>query len=303
MRNAMRNLNLAAIAVLICLLPQGWAHGADPSPTAAPAVEPGVVDANTRAPVNQVIKATFALPGIVANVSVNEGDHVKAGQIMAKQDDRQDVAELQRIQIEADSTSKIENYVLDQKVKQVQLDRLKKLHDEDHAASPYEVEQAQLDVELAQTQVDLGKLEHEQKKLDALKQKIKVELMQLVSPIDGIVEKRNINPGEMASADPQNHDGSIVVVQNDPLWVEMNLPTAAARQLQMGQVLPVKYNWETEWNSAKIVFFAPEANAQSDTQLVRLLLPNPSGINSGNHIQVKLPEKAAALAVSDAGNP
>jgi RND family efflux transporter MFP subunit len=297
----MRNLNLAAMAVLLSLLPQGWAHGADPTPSSA-APEPGVVDANTRTPVDHVVKATFALPGLVSEVLVKEGDHVKAGQVMAKQDDRQDVAELQRIQIEANSNAKIENYIADQGIKRVQLDRMTKLQTE-HVAAPSEVEQAQLDVELAKTQVDLAKVEHDQKQLDLKKQQIKVQLMQLVSPIDGIVEKRNINPGEMASADPQNHEGSIVVVQNSPLWIEMNLPTAAARQLQVGQVLPVKYSWETAWNSAKIIYFAPEANAQSDTQLVRLLMDNPSGDNSGNHIQVKLPEKAAALAAADAGNP
>ena len=301
MRNVLRKLGLGAAVAVLCALP---AVGADSAGTAAPgAVEPGVVDANTRPAQDHEIKATFALPGLVAEVYVKEGDHVKAGQIMAKQDDRQDAAELQRIQIEADSMAKIENYQLDQAIKQVQLDRMKKLHDDYHDAASSEVEQAQLDVELAKTQVDLGKLEHEQKKLDAKKQEIKVELMKLVSPIDGIVEKLNINPGEMASADPQNHDGSIVVVQNDPLWLEMNLSTAAAMQLQMGQVLPVKYSWETTWRSAKIVYFAPQADAKSDTQLVRLELANPSGATSGVHMQVKLPEKIAALAASDAGNP
>jgi multidrug efflux pump subunit AcrA (membrane-fusion protein) len=294
-------LGLAAAVAVLCALP---AVGAEPMGTAAPgAVEPGVVDANTRPAQDHEIKATFALPGLVSEVYVKEGDHVKAGQILAKQDDRQDAAELERIQIEADSMAKIENYQLDQAIKQVQLDRMKKLHDEYHDAASSEVEQAQLDVELAKTQVDLGKLEHEQKKLDAKKQEIKVELMKLVSPIDGIVEKLNINPGEMASADPQNHDGSIIVVQNDPLWVEMNLSTAAAMQLQMGQILPVKYSWENAWRTAKIIYFAPQADAKSDTQLVRLELDNPSGATSGVHMQVKLPEKIAALAASDAGNP
>jgi RND family efflux transporter MFP subunit len=273
--------------------------GADPVKTP----ETGIVDANTRPATDHEIKVTFAIPGLVSDVYVNEGDHVKAGQVLAKQDDRQDVAELQSLQMEADSTAEIDNYVVDQKIKQVQLDRMIKLQKGNDAA-PSEVEAAQLDVELAATQVALTKLKHEQKKLEAEKQKIKVELMQLTSPIDGIVEKRNINPGEIASADPQNHDGSLVIVQNDPLWVEMSLPTAAAMQLQMGQVLPVKYAWDTDWQSAKIIYFAPHADAKSDTQVVRMVLENPSGARSGVHMDVKLPDKVAALAAADAaGNP
>jgi RND family efflux transporter MFP subunit len=265
------------------------------------AADPGVVDANTRP--SMEAKVAFSQPGLVLEVNVNVGDHVKAGQILARQDDRQDVAELQRIQMEADSTAKIENYQADQAIKQVQLDRMKKLHDEDHDAAPSEVEAAQLDVELAKTQVDLAKLEHDQKNLDAQKQKIKVELMHLASPIDGIVESRNINPGEVAAADPQNHEGSIVIVRNDPLWIEMNVSTSAAMQLRVGDVLPVKYDWDKDWQSAKIIAFSPQADAKSDTQMVRLEMPNPTGIRSGVHMQVKLPDKIAAMAAAgDGGN-
>ncbi len=254
-------------------------------------------------------KLTFAAPGLVTDVLVNKGDHVKVGQVLAKQDDREDQAELQRITMEAKSMAKIENYQADQAVKQVQLDRKEKLLKIQQSGADAnlialsEVEEARLDLKLAKTQVDMTQLEHDQKGLDALKQQIKVDLEQLKSPIDGYVEKRNINPGEMAAADPQNHDGAIVVVQNDPLWVELRtLPASEAQMLKRGQILQVQYPGEAEWQSAKVIYIAPEADAGSDTQAVTLELPNPSGRDSGLQIQVKLPDNVAAVA-ADAGNP
>ena len=244
------------------------------------------------------VKLTFAAPGLVKDVFVNEGDHVKAGQVLAHQDDRQDQAELESASLEAKSQAKIDNYRTDEAVKKVQLDRKQKLLADGHLASEEEVEEAKLDVTLAHTQVQLADLEHAQKALDAQKLSVKVDQEQITSPLDGVVEKRNINPGEMASADPANRDGSIVVVQNDPLWAEMHLPTAQALQLHLGDSLQVRTpgaNWDPKV-TGKIIFFSPQADAASDTELVRLELPNPNSTPSGLQVQVKLPEKVAAVA-------
>ena len=116
--------------------------------------------------------------------------------------------------------------------------------------------------------------------------------MHIISPIDGIVEKLNIGEGEMA--DPQNRDGSILVGQWNPLWLEMHLPTAQASQLKMNQELPVKYDGG-QWQTAKIIFFE-KADAASDTGMVRLELANPLNVEPGLHMQVKLPENVTAVA-------
>jgi RND family efflux transporter MFP subunit len=306
MQNNRGRLILAAMLAAVCV--GGPVRGDDktaPAPVSpmTPAGDEKTVTALSRPSLET--KLTFAAPGLVKAVMVQEGDHVKAGQVLAQQDDRQDQADLTRAVVEANSVAKIENYQTDQRVKNVQLKRKEELlkgsgdGTDSQLISQSEVEEARLDVELAKTQVELAELEHTQKGLDAEKQKIKVDLEKLTSPIDGIVEKRNINPGEMASADPGNRDGSIVVVQNDPLWVEVHLPTAQALQLKLGQSLPVKYPNDPTWQPARIIFFSPQADAASDTELVRLELPNPSGMNSGLQVQVKLPGNVAAVAESN----
>lgn len=238
------------------------------------------------------LKLAFGAPGLVKDVPIREGDHVKVNQVLAQQDDRQDQAAYESAKREAESTAKIDYSIVDKGVKEVQLGRKQILLDKKNA-SPSEVEEAKLAVDLARTQIDLAKLEHEQKILDARRLEIRLEQMKIVSPIEGIVQKVNIGQGEMA--DPQNRDGAIVIVRNDPLWVEMHLPTSQALQLKLGDSLPVRYGGEKDWQDGKIIFFAPQADAGSDTELVRLEIPNPTGKASGLRMQVKLPERIAVV--------
>jgi len=161
-------------------------------------------------------------------------------------------------------------------------------------ASDLEVERAKLEVVIAGLKTRQAKQEQEQKKLEYERQAVKVELMKLTSPIDGVVARLNIKQGE--AVDPQNREGAIVVVLNDPLWIEVrDLPTRQATRLKLGQILKVRYTDATEqgWQDAKVIFFSPVADAASDTLLVRLELPNPSHTSAGLHLEVMLPEGIA----------
>jgi RND family efflux transporter MFP subunit len=238
-------------------------------------------------------KLSFAGPAVVMDILVKHGDHVKVGQVLAQQDDRQDQAALKSMQLEAESTLKIDYSTDDRDEKQLEYDRKEKMLKE-NVASVSEVDEARLAVDLAKTQIDLAVLEHSQKILDAQKQQFKVDGMKIISPIDGVVESLNIHPGEMA--DPQNRDGAITVVKNDPLWVVMHLPTTQSQQLKLGDAVQVKYSTDKDWQTAKIVFIKPQADAASDTQEVRAELANPNGKDSGLQVQVKLPNTVSAVA-------
>jgi RND family efflux transporter MFP subunit len=254
--------------------------------TAAPVTAIGITKPSRES------KLAFAAPGLVVDVGVKDGDVVTKDQILASQDSREDEIAYDSMKLEADSDEKIKYSVEDAASKRVKFKRVSEMFD-NHVASPSEVEEADLAVKLAEAQIALAELEHKQKIDDAKKQKVKVDLEQLRSPYDGIIEKILINPGEMA--DPQSRDGAIVVAQWDPLWVELHLPSSQAAQLKLGQTLQVKYDGG-DWQSAKVIFFE-HVDAASDTQMVRMEMPNPGNSKpAGLHILVKLPEKVVALA-------
>jgi multidrug resistance efflux pump len=227
---------------------------------------------------------------------------VKADQPLLVQDDRIEREKLTALEREAKSEARVEYARADLAVKQKVLER-KRSANTDNAAgggsgavfSQQEIEEAELNVQLGIAQVAVAELDFATKKAEAAQQQIKVELMQLKSPIEGTVETIEVGPGEMA--DPSKPNGAVVVVRNDPLWVEFHAPTDDALQLKKGQVLPVAYR-AGQPKQAKIIYVAPVADAGVDMMLVRLEMPNPEDQKSGLQVRVTLPDKPVEAATA-----
>ena len=232
------------------------------------------------------VHAKLALPqfGQVLELPVKEGDVVKKDQVILRQDDRQEVAAREALRLEADSTVRVEAAEADLKIKQVQHKRLQDLAANGNA-NPTEVEEAWVKVVYADAQVKIAKLENQKNKYEFERQDVKVKLMSLRSPIDGIVETIDTSVGEVT--DPQKP--VMTVVQNNPLWVEFFLPTVQSSKLKVGQQLEVRYPAEEKWQQAKIIYKAPVADAASDTQKMRLELANGSMTDTGLQVLVRLP--------------
>jgi multidrug efflux pump subunit AcrA (membrane-fusion protein) len=290
MKSCLKIINgrrVALLGGLSLLLPIAALSANDVSPTTT------IVTGITRP--SEERKLTFAAPGLVSDVAVKDGDVVKKGQLLASQDDRQEQFTLKSYVREASSDDKIAYSKSDLASKELVYKRKKAEFEADRAASQSEVDEAELAVKLANAQIALAELEHDQKGWDAEKQKVKIEQMHIASPLDGIVEKINIGAGEMA--DPQVRDGAIIVGQWDPLWLEVHLPSGQAAQLKLNQQLSVRYDGG-DWQPAKIIFFE-KVDAASDTEMVRLELPNPNSSKlPGLHMQVKLPETVSAVAAT-----
>lgn len=272
--------------MLLCVISSAWAENTTGQATAI--TQP-----------SQRLKLSFVVPGIIKEVKVKEGDIIKTGQVLLHEDDRMEQKQLEALQLDARSTNAIDAAKTEAAAKKVDYERVQRMH-ETKVASDQELEAAKLAWEIAVIKIRQAVMETEQKKLEAAKQQIKVELMKLTSPIDGVVEKLIVGPGE--AVDPQKPDGACVVVKNDPLWVEIrDLSTAQVKKLQIGQELKVHYEGEPDQH-AKIIYFTPVAEAGSDTQLVRLELPNPENRASGMHMVVQLPYDVAKLSSTDS-NP
>jgi multidrug efflux pump subunit AcrA (membrane-fusion protein) len=307
--NWMRRRRLAA-AVGVAIVAAVVAVRADDAPPRTSAATPAPVDAAIEPAISrpsEEAKLAFAGPGLISQVLVKEGDAVKAGQVLSQQDDRQEQVALASDKLDAESTAEIEYEKLDVELKQRQAKRKRDLYAmPGQNISLSEVEEAENAVSLSEAQLKVAQLHHDQKVLDYQKQKVKVEQMQLHSTVDGTVQKVIAHAGEMA--DPQNKDGALVVVRNDPLWVEIHPAADRALKLKVGQELLVRYTAPfgapaNPWMPANIWYFAPEADAGSKTEEVRLELANPGGQRSGLAMEVKLPADVAAVAVGGASGP
>ena len=112
--------------------------------------------------------------------------------------------------------------------------------------------------------------------------RIRVEHMQLRSPIVGTVEKLDVEPGESVNALAD----VVRVVRIDPLWIDVPVPLTTGRTLQVGRRTSVEFPNSAEKIEGRITFVAAVADAASSTMQVRVEVPNPAKRPAGEHVKV-----------------
>jgi multidrug efflux system membrane fusion protein len=230
------------------------------------------------------VTQSFVQPGRIARVLPREGDAVKAGQLLVQQDDDAEQVLLAQLKAQSEDTTQIRASEASLAQKRVDLQKLQKAA-ASRAATALEVEHAKLEVTIAELSMELAKFEHEQAGRKYQEQKIRVEHMQLRSPIDGWIEQIDVEVGESVSATTE----VIRVVQTDPLWIDAPVPLAQATGLKAGMTARVEcpggdgQGWAAQ---GRVIFVASVADAASDTLRVRIEVPNHAKRPAGEHVLV-----------------
>jgi multidrug efflux pump subunit AcrA (membrane-fusion protein) len=236
----------------------------------------------------------FEAQGTIKSVEVKPGDRIKAGQVLMKQDDRKEVAELKALQDDvSDITVRQAEVQVD--VHKADVKRLTAIHAD--AQNDAELEKAQAELKYSELQVLKEKQDNQVKKDKIEHQQAVIDMMQLRSPVDGYVLSVDSQAGEIA--DPQKP--ALKVVANDPLLVQLTLPSYQSQVLKLGRKLRVSYD-RKNWVEAEVCYIAPQADG-TGSQSVRLKLPNPQSRDSGLQIFAELPsDVAGAQPVAAAGD-
>jgi RND family efflux transporter MFP subunit len=248
------------------------------------------------------VKLSFVRPGTVSQVCVKEGQAVKAGDMLAKQDDSAELVQLEELKAVAEDTIKREASQAQLDLKKLQLaklsDALKK-----GASTELEVEQARVDVRIAELQLKLEKFQNAQDAMKYRETQLLVERMRLRSPFDGRVVEVLLKQGEAATDATSK---VIRVVRINPLWVDVPVPleqtyslqAAAARgqDVQVDVVFPAMASEPGAKGSSqgtvvkgKVVYISPVANSASNTREVRVEVPNPNDRPAAEPVEVRFP--------------
>ncbi len=235
---------------------------------------------------------SFNGPGVVSEEPVKEGDVVTAGQLIAVQDCVLEEAAVKVAQVEANSDLQIIAAKADHDAKVVELKRKQEMR-KDNVVGESELEEAKVNEVIAAIRIQLAEQEKQKAMAEVEQEQAKIKLKQLSSPVAGVVSKINTHVGEAASSDVSKP--IMTIIQNDPLYVEVELPTGVVKNIHKQQMMDVRYASEDKWLEAQVIFVAPEADARSDRQKVRLQLANAAGRQSGLQVQVKTSDAVASV--------
>jgi RND family efflux transporter MFP subunit len=274
----------SCVLVLVCLAARVLAGN-------VPNAGTGSIRAITRPSAD--ITASFVQPGRITAVHVKEGDAVKADQLLIQQDDAADQVQLAQLKAQSEDTTQIRASEASLAQKKVDLQKIEKAN-ASNAATALEVEHAKLDVTIAQLSLELAQFEHAQAGRKYQEIKVRILNMQLKSPIEGSVEKIDVEVGESVNSTTAE---VIRVVQIDPLWIDAPVPLTQALALKVGATAQVSFGpADSAGKTApaatgvvipgRLIFVAAVADAASDTLRVRVEVPNKAKRPAGEHVLV-----------------
>jgi RND family efflux transporter MFP subunit len=237
----------------------------------------------------QRVEIAVPVQGLVKDVPVKPGDTVKKGQLLVQLDDTVERQKADSLEIDAKSDVQIKAADAELAQKRKELERKM-----GPGFSVSEQEEAKLAVDVGELRVQLAQQDKIKKTADLQVQQTLITKMKIVSPIDGVVEKIDADPGEVW--DPSKP--AIVVVDNSKIDVEVSLKTDLVNKLKIGDMVDVRYEDDSQPRQAKIIYLSPVADAASDTRQLRATMANSDNRPSGMSISVKPPEsKSTAAAV------
>ncbi len=237
------------------------------------------------------VTLSFARPGRVGKVLVKEGQAVEAGDVLVQLDDEVERIRLARLKVKAENDTMVR--AREAQLEQKKLDR-KRCRDvaKQGAATELEVQHAELDVKVAELSLALAQLEQTQLRREYEEAKAELKRMTLVSPIEGLVQEIFVSKGESPGA----HTKVIRLVKIDPLWADVPVPPARAKDLTVGQGASVFVADDTKPHPGKIIFKSAVLDSASHTLTVRVEVPNPSGLPAGERVRVEFGKSKAAAA-------
>ena len=208
-----------------------------------------------------VIKARVA--GELRDLTVREGDFVKAGEVVARVDPTEYASRMKQAQEQADSTkAQID-------IAQRQFDNNRALVDQGFISktaldtSSSNLVSAQANYKAAMAAVDVTRKSME----DTV----------LRSPISGLVSQRLAQPGERVAIDAR----VVEVVDLSRIELEASLSAGDSVDVKVGQTATLQIEGSAQPLTARVARINPTAQAGSRSVLVYLSVGNPAGLRQG----------------------
>ena len=252
-----RCLRLAAVAAVLLNLPVALLHAQEATYNCV--MEP-----------KSTIELQSAEEGILDRVLVERGYRVKANEVVARLDSKQEKLTVARARLRAEGETGVNAAIAQSEFRGLEAKRLEDLRstdaipERDYVTAVVESRLADIAVETAVMEREIAKLEYEQANS-------RLERRSIRSPVDGVIVDVTMLPGEYV------HEQATVmtIAEIDPLYVELFMPVSEYKTVQPGMPAsvmpeePIGGIYDAEVAVVDNVF-----DAASRTFRVRLVLPN-----------------------------
>ena len=218
-----------------------------------------------------VVEVGSAVEGIIVEIDAQRGAQVKKGDVIARLDASVEEETMRIAEAIAKSTIDIEVAVARRDLVLKEVERARQLAKR-KVGTQSDLDIAEAELKTAELEVLRAEENHRMNQMERDRAAATYERRVVRSPIDGILLRRLIGPGEFIHSQAQ-----VAQIANvDPLHVDVFLPTSLYNEVRVGQMATVRPNepiggvYEAEIKAIDQVF-----DAASDTFGVRLELPNP----------------------------
>ncbi|MFZ1934298.1 MAG: efflux RND transporter periplasmic adaptor subunit [Thermoguttaceae bacterium] len=212
-------------------------------------------------------------PGIIASLSVHEGDRVKKDQLLGSLDcDTQQVA-LEIAKANMAAHGKLDSATAERDLRRWRLAKLQKLRAEGHA-NEEEVNRAADELAVAEANVLTALEQHATDSLEVDRIASMIERRMMRSPFDGVVTRVFREEKEFVGS---NNTPVLTIMQLDKLRVIFTIPTALAVRLKADHKVLLTFPNSNQRAVGKIESISPVTEAESDTVRVKVLIDNAEG--------------------------
>jgi len=225
---------------------------------------------------SRTVEVRAAVDGRIAEIVVDRGDAVTAGQVLIRLDSGVEQANLELARFRATMQGAIRSAESRLEYADLKASRNEQLHEE-RFVSAEERDEALTDRRLAEAELVRQRDEQRIAELEFQRAEELLRQRTVVAPIDGLVVERNMNPGELAESQDAAHP--ILKLANvNVLHVEALLPLEAYRSVAPGLV-----GWVVPEEPiggrypATVAVVDRVVDPASGTFGIRLTLPNPDG--------------------------
>ncbi|MBK7406365.1 MAG: efflux RND transporter periplasmic adaptor subunit [Phycisphaerales bacterium] len=234
----------------------------------------------------------FTLSTSVEQVLAKGGQRVKAGDLLVRGDDSEDVAEAKFQRARAETTLPVERAKAQAQLAEVEYQRQMDASDRG-AGSELEKDRARVAMETARIDVDLAVLNQVLSDLQASKAEARVQKLSLRAPFDGVVDVVQVDQGQSV----REGEPVVRVVAVDPIWIDVPAPTALAISagLEVGSPAWILLQEDVARRvfTGKVIEVAPTADASSGTRRIRVEMANKVGVVPGVNCWVRFSEPSA----------